>query len=170
MIINKDFLTQFQKEHLETILSSSFPFYYTTSAIDGDDLDWMSHTVLQRPESRDKDSDGVNSTYFNLFKEILETFCKKNNIQLNTIFRICVNLTFPTNNTFSLSHVDHEFEHKQLILYLTDNEEAYTCVLENNKEIKIYPKKFKGACFNNNPHYAKLPENNRRIVVVFTFN
>ena len=177
MIMNKiiednNFLTDSQKDMLENVLGQNFPFYYTPSALDGDDIGYMSHTILRRPELRLEGDDGINSKHYDFFKEILISFCQKNKISLNKALRICVNLTLPSLKKSSGVHVDHDFEHKQLILYLTDNEEACTHVLEDDKETvikSIKPEKYKAVCFSNKFHYVDLPKQKRRVVVVFTF-
>ena len=104
---------------------------------------------------------------------MLETFCQKHNIPINEIFRIAVNLTYNTGNVDSLTHVDHRFDHKQLIIYLndpTDKGSNTVIVDDNNKTVKeVSPKKYKGFCFDSSPHYLKYPKAGERIIAIFTF-
>lgn len=172
IIEDKTFLNDNQKKLLENVLGQEFPFYYTPSALDGDDISYMSHTILRRPELRAERENGINSPYYDFFKNILEDFCKKNNVLLSEILRICVNLTLPTAKKSSGIHIDHDFKHKQLILYLTDNNEAFTHILEDDKTTiikSIKPEKYKAVCFTDKFHYVDLPTTKRRVVVVFTF-
>ena len=176
MIEDKDFLTNEQKDLIEsTILSQSFPLFYASSTYDTgkDKMGYMSHIVLRRPEKRRNTNDnGINSDYYDFFKSILVTFCKKHKININKILRINVNLVFPTGIKSSGIHVDHDFEHKNLILYLTNNSGACTHILNDDKKTiikSVIPEKYKAVCFGKKYHYIDIPNNKVRIVVVYTF-
>jgi|694.fasta_scaffold33071_10 hypothetical protein len=173
-IEDENFLTNKQKLFInQMVLGDNFPYFLqSVSHIDGGDS-FMCHIALNRPEERNK-TDGINSPYYENFKEMLETFCKKNNIVLNEIFRIAVNLTYPIGKEDSLIHIDHNFEHKQLIIYYNEpiDKDSNTVILnKDGKTIlkEISPKKFKGVCFESNPHYLKYPKNGERVIGIFTF-
>jgi len=173
MIEDKEFLTKKQKSLIETdILGRTFPFYYSSSALPEDNIGYMSHIVLKRPEKRNTNDNGINSDYYEFFKSILLTFCEKHKISINEILRINVNLTFPIGIKSGGVHIDHDFEHKQLILYLTNNSESCTHILDDDKKTiikSVIPEKYKAVCFGTKYHYADMPKNKIRIVVVYTF-
>ena len=68
------------------------------------------------------------------------------------------------------AHVDHDYKHRQLLLYL-DNSSGETVILDKkNKPYKIVrPEKFKADSFDSVPHYHYFPINSVRRVVVYTF-
>ena len=87
MIEDKNFLTLEQKNFFEdVVLSQNFPFFYTSSALYKDNIGYMSHIVLIRPELRNTNDMGINSDYYDFFKSVLVTFCKKHNININKIY------------------------------------------------------------------------------------
>ena len=173
-IEDDNFLKTKQKFHInDAILSDNFPYYFQkVSHIDGGGDSFLCHVVLNRPEERNG-GDGVNSPYYSFFKELLETFCEKHNIKINEIFRIAVNLTYNAGSIDSITHVDHKFEHKQLIIYLNEpnDNNANTVIVDNNNKIvkEVSPKKYKGVCFDSSPHYLKYPKTGERIIAIFTF-
>ena len=103
--------------------------------------------------------------------EILNSFCNKNNIIISRIFRCAINITFNNGKVYKCPvHTDHEFNHKQLLIYLNDNHYGDTVILKDNKPLHIVnPKKFKGILFDSLPHYHYFPIAGIRIVIVYTF-
>ena len=76
------------------------------------------------------------------------------------------NAVYPTEkNLPSPVHVDHEFPHKNLLIYLTDPQGGTTIV-----EGKEYlAKEYDVILFDGKPHCARPPSKDIRIVLVFTF-
>jgi len=168
IIEDRDFLNIKEQDYLiTTILGFDFPFYLSSSQVDGDDAPFFSHIVLQRPEDRRPDVH-YNSSTGEFFEGILKKFCKKHDIEFNEMLRCCINISFPLSKKISEKHVDHEYDHKQLILYLNDCD-GDTCIEDGNEIKHIKPQKFKGVCFDAVPHYAEYPTSGYRAVVVFTF-
>jgi hypothetical protein len=176
---DENFLKDNQKIFLDNILNNkNFPFYWqnqTTlnqSVKSGYGGAFM-HTLMRRKEDR-KEDELYNSEYSKDFEDILKQFCSNNNIKCNEIFRMSVNLTYNNGLTNCEIHKDHNFSHKQLLIYLNDplDKESKTVLLDNNnnKIKEIVPKKFKGVCFENTPHFHYFPKIGERIVVVYTFN
>ena len=88
--------------------------------------------------------------------------------------RAAVNCCYNNGHAGPGIHSDHEFEHKQFMLYLNTPEDEDTPTVVYNKEedeilAKVYPKQFKGACFDGLPHTFKYPKKGLRWVAVFTF-
>jgi hypothetical protein len=171
-IEDENFLKDNHKEFINNvILTDKFPFYWNSSAVKDDDLGFLVHNILIRPESRIKGDNGINSSAYDIFCEMLNCFTKKHNINFNEVLRISVNLTMNVGLEKSKIHKDHNFPHKQLLIYLNDFEGGSTVILNDDKTVfKITnPKKFLGVCFGQRDHYANLPKKGRRLVAVFTF-
>ena len=177
LIEDTNFLNKDQKDHIDNVvLGDNFPWFFqkvsvqpNKHSIPKNDKSFLCHLVLKRPEERFK-NEYFNSSESKFCVDVLNTFCKKNNITYKKILRIAYNLTF--NNGFSKSdlHEDHTYTHKQLIVYLNDCEKKlYTVIKNKNKEIKIEPKKFKGVCFESKPHYMFFPKKKERVILIITF-
>ena len=172
LIEDKNFL---KTEHIEfienTLLKSNFPFYYQNYSVFNDKNECLTHCVIKRPEDKKQNETYINSDYSNIFIDILNAFCKKNNIIINEIFRISVNLTFNNGSKKCPLHIDHTYSHKQLLIYLNEVKDKNSCtvLVNKNKIKKIKPAKYKGICFDNVPHYQYYPKKGARIVAIFTF-
>lgn len=174
-ITDNNFLSKDSINFLEqTVLSSSFPYYYSPNTIHNppDNNAYMSHDVLKRPEERGH-GEMFNSTYGEQFLRILKEFTDKNEIDVKEALRISVNITFAGITDSCPTHTDHPYPHKQLLIYLTDSDpDAHTVVLSDDQQRIIHsvgPEKYKGICFDSAPHYMIFPKKGARIVVVFTF-
>ena len=170
LIEDKNFLNEKQKYHIDnTITNYDFPWFYQKINIYAKPDPFLSHTVLKRIEYREGE-EFSNSTETDFCINILNLFCNKHKIKYKEILRIAFNLTFNNGSKKSGVHVDHEFDHKQLIVYLNDcDKKSYTVIKDNKKEIKIKPEKFKGVCFDSKPHYQVYPKDNVRFVLIITF-
>jgi len=133
-----------------------------------DETPFLNHVVLARPEMKDFTE---KHEHHDIFVKMLDEFCDKNNISYSEVLRICVNFTF-CNGVRDISpvHVDHEFEHSQLIVYLNQpmDRQSFTVIL-NKDETKIAPKKYRGVSFGKIEHYHYYPKIGGRYVLVFTF-
>jgi len=184
---NKNFLN---KEEIETvnnvILSNSFPWYYNSSATT-ENFPFFSHVIIDRYDYK-KEELKINSNMFEFFNNIINRFCLKNKIRLNKITRMSLNLTY-TNYKFKNGdpHVDHDFKHKSIILYLnnTDGNTIIfnkkfngTDIIYDSKTVKnlkiekeIKPEIGKIICWDGDYYHTILyPKiNKRRVVLVTTF-
>lgn len=176
MVEDKNFLTQEQKDFIsKIILSSDFPYYLNVSTIkDVDSNSHLNHVVLKRPEERSKEEPLFNSAYADSIIEIFKSFIIKNRINCEELLRCSINLTYKTFDKKCPTHIDHDYSHKQLLIYLNDckDKEAKTVVLDKTgKKIinKITPEQYKGVCFDSCPHYMIFPKKDIRVVLVYTF-
>lgn len=106
------------------------------------------------------------------FEKILYSFCYKYNIICNEVLRIAINLTYNNGHEKCDTHMDHYFNHLQLLIYLNDADiESKTVILSSDYKIikEIAPKKYKSVLFNGYPHYHYFPKIGLRYVLVFTF-
>ena len=177
LIEDNNFLNKDQKDHIDNVvLGCYFPWFFqkisvypSEHSLPKNNNSFLGHIVLRRPEERSKD-EYFNSTESEFCVDVLNTFCKKNNIEYKEILRITYNLTFNNGSSKCDLHEDHPYPHKQLIVYLNECDKKLCTVIKNkNKEIKIEPKKFKGVCFESKPHYAFFPKKNERVTLIITF-
>ena len=125
------------------------------------------HSVLERP-SRSRIYPEVQSKYV---KDINEIYCEIFNANINIMksfnmmCRCSVNAVEPSqeDNIITIPHVDHEFPHKNMLIYLTD---AGGSTFVEGEEFA--PEEddviiFKGI------HWHELPKEERRVVLVMTY-
>lgn len=171
-IEDRNFLKKEHKDYINNIvLQNSFPFYWNDSQTIKDNLPFFSHILYNRPEAIEEGLPAINSPHYQIFLDILNCFLTKHKIKFNKILRASINLTFNINQKKSKIHVDHEFEHNQVIIYLNKSD-GETIILNDDKKTifkKIKPEQFKGICFNKKPHYIIYPKTNRRLIAVYTF-
>tara|TARA_R100001509_G_C4848639_1_gene209253 strand:- start:162 stop:692 length:531 start_codon:yes stop_codon:yes gene_type:complete len=173
LIEDDNFLQEVQKKQIDDLLyNMSFPMYFMDHGLDDDGKGMFVHAMLKRPEG--ETGQRYNSDYFNFFTSCFMMFCSKHDIKVNEILRSAVNCCYNNGYVGTDIHSDHEFEHKQFLLYLNDPEDKETPTIVYNKEEteilkKIYPKKYKGACFDGLPHTFNYPKKGLRWVAVFTF-
>ena len=169
MIVDDNFLSDKSKQFIENhVLSRHFPLYMQEESVKGDETPFLNHVVLPRPELRDVEH---KHEYYDEFVKILNEFCNKNKIDYNEVLRICVNFTYHNGKRLeSPVHVDHEFEHEQLIVYLNQpmDRQSFTVVLDEN-ESKIAPRKYRGVSFGKIEHYHYYPKVGDRYVLIFTY-
>ena len=173
VIEDADFLTNQQKEIIKKdTLNANFPWYWNSHQVKGDKAGYFAHHLVVRPEESVDNTPRKNSTAFNFYKTILDTWCTKHNIEYEEILRMSINCVFPRLKPKCNIHTDHDFPHTQLIVYLTDSPTSRTVLLDTEGNIfqEIKPVQFKGVSFPKINHYLKLPtQDGRRIVVVYTF-
>ena len=88
--------------------------------------------------------------------DILNNFCKKIGEKPNFYTRIAYNITIPNKNKTCGVHLDHEYNHKQIIIYLNDSSGDTFIVDKNNNVLKKIPYKAIQIFlryFENLPHY-----------------
>lgn len=150
--------------------SCSFPWYLSDSTPNYP-LIFFSHSILNRPEI-DVPCPTINSPYFDLVMSVLKTITNRNNIKVNCFFRININLTLNMGGgVFCDPHHDHDFYHKNIILYFNNCNGGATvvCNSEDNTEEYFYPKEdaiiqFEGL------HYGYQPNvGEKKFILVATY-
>ena len=114
------------------------------------------------------DREGKRNKHYPFFKKILKSILSKHNLKLKTIHRMAINITF--NNGFVKEvplHEDHDFPHKQCLLYLNDST-GTTDIPFYNKSIT--PQTNKAILFESKDHKHFFPDLGVRVVCVFTFS
>jgi hypothetical protein len=158
----------------EVVLNNNFPFYFSNTFTGGNNSNYtfLVHVVQKRLETVSL-NEAINSPDFYLpTLDILDNFLKSVNEKYKFFLRIAYNLTFNNGDGKSQIHKDHNYPHKQIIIYLNDTDpESKTCMVdENNKIVKeIIPKKFEGVCFGDVKHFQYFPKKGFRTVLVATY-
>jgi hypothetical protein len=162
--VYEDILEQDHKDIINNnILSNKIPYYLNQTQTLEDDRINFTH-LLQHRETGE-----ITSTlYYNVMK-IINSLCKKTNTKIKHSLRACINLTFPYNPSEGIIHLDHPFDHKQFIIYLTDGGATHFFNKEKKLFKKVKSKKFKVVLFDKQYHAVVHPEKGVRIIIVVTF-
>jgi hypothetical protein len=163
-------LSEDNNKFIEFMLSSSFPLYYQSST---EGYSFFGHSFLDRNKNN-KDVEGdVNSPYWEFIHKLFKEICVKYHIKSKIIYRSALNMTSYNTNKMGDLHVDHDFAHKNFLMYLNDFSNGSTYIQdEDTKEIKeIKAKKYKVVIFGGHMHAQGFCGNGeRRAVLVVTFN
>lgn len=162
----------------ETVLSNKLPWYYFSESVldvesdnsKYENAEFFSHCVIKRPDSKCLFPSVVSeSSEFvgNVLKEIF-TY---NDIDVSCIFRINFNCMYRTSDKRTIPHLDHEFPHKNLLIYLNSFDNGETIIFgEDGKEYLHKPKEDDIITFGGNLHCNEHPfPGQRRIVLVTTY-
>ena len=166
----KNPLTPKYQELKMIVLGNNFPWFWDTQADgrspvkeDNDNFPIYFHSFLYRPTSERFYSQ--SSSYCDLVHDVVVEILKYNNIGFDVIYRMAANCTHPTEKNLSGPvHMDHDFFHKNLIVYLNNFEGGGTWCegkTYNGKEDNIIT--FEGE------HNFSPPLKDRRIVLVATY-
>lgn len=163
--------TQKYLQFKEYILHSSlFPWYYRSHSTPGTnekkvghfDVGFFSHTFLNRAEEK-----GYPNA-FSDFTEIAVEICKEimdwNKLSLITLLRLNANFLNPYFKTVNtIPHVDHNYKHKNLLIYLT--KAGGNTIVED----EVHEPQEDDVIIFQGKHYAQTPISERRVVLIATF-
>jgi hypothetical protein len=160
------------RELKSLILGPQFPFQYLEySTTDNEPSEqyrsWphWSHTVFERPIPNLKPVPVLQSPFGDVFSRFFQELFTTNKLGVITIFRLNVNATHPSkDNRPGYPHVDHPFPHRNILVYLTDTD-GDTVIVDD--DIVHTPKEDEIIMFSG-VHYAMLPTDGRRVVIVCT--
>jgi len=168
MKIYKKIITKKQEDFLNDIFKyEKTPFYLATYAVKENDQGYhFVHHAIHR------DNPNVdNSELAQNLRNFLFELAPKLKIKYTKIYRCALNITFY--NGFvnkCLTHEDHPFDHKQILIYLNDSD-GETVILDKKgiKEIKkIKPEAFKILVMDRRNHYQFFPTKGIRKVLIYT--
>jgi hypothetical protein len=161
------------------VLSEEFPWYFPVST--WGQVEAHYHLLLSRSVSDPK----IVSEYFYPFQQIFDKFCDENSIVPNVLYSAALHQTLPSTKVAQNFHVDFDFPHKLVIMYLNDDFEAgrtlvtdiiktselpmVTADVLESAPIKAENGKilyFDGLRY----HAGEYPIGGRRIVCIFAFN
>ena len=139
-------------------------FYPTIENEDNQNVPFYTRTFIRRPEIRKYPSvDQADPSEVDNVVKVLSEIFEHNNLPLHSLLRLSVNACHPEKEIISsYPHYDHDFPHKNLIIYLTDaGGSTFVDGEEHNpKEDDVIH--FTGQ------HYHKTPAENRRVILVAT--
>jgi len=186
--MSKNDLNQITK----TIVNSNdFPWFYLKKPV-SEKYPCFSHVMVPRYNYETNEGYRVNSDCFYFFEKIFKNFCKKNKIKVNRMLRASLNLQTYFEPVHGDPHVDHDFKHRNCIMYLNNVTGGSTYVFKekykknlpgsygdgtayNAKNILTEIKNkvgnivvFPGENFHAAGHCKKPSE--RRIIAIFTFD
>jgi len=159
-LIEPHYVTHIQ----ETMLSPMFPWYYAPTTVNGkDEVSWFFHNFVEEGTGK------YVSPYMNIPMNMLDMFTAGTGYQIDKIFRIRANLTFPLAypEELSASHVDQEFPH-HVILYYVNDSDGETIFVDDNREVSPLAGRF--VIFDGSKkHCARLVKDSKQRIV-FNFN
>ena len=85
------------------------------------DLSFYSHAFLHGPSPRHGLYSKANSEYLPNVETVIGQIFELNNVKMNVVYRINANAVHPVEgNTLTVPHTDHQFPHKNMLIYLTN--------------------------------------------------
>lgn len=144
-------------------------------------FNFLSHVIIKRNDTK------IYSSMYNDVYDLLTEISNNYKFRINRVFRMAFNLTYPCGLEKSGIHTDHEFEHKNMIIYFNNSVEKIGTIIYKdkiNKNVKntfLKDKKMKvlkettgeegtGIVFDGKYyHESSLPKKNKRIILVTTF-
>jgi hypothetical protein len=83
---------------------------------------------MLRAESKGNEPGIVNSEFFDMFFNIFNRNCKSH----KHLLRMSLNLTLYNDTEYGDIHVDHDFDHKNMIIYLNQFSNGSTFLFDEN--------------------------------------
>ena len=160
----------------EAILGAHFGWSYNNKAtpfmdkVKGyHDLSFYSHAFLHGPSERHGLYSKANSEWLPNVETVVGQVFEINKIKAHCVYRINANAVHPVEgNVLTVPHTDHDFPHKNLLIYLT-NVGGDTIVFDDvGKKHHFTPHEdaivtFRGL------HCMVPPKKGRRVVIVVTY-
>ena len=136
---------------------------------DYSDLSFYSHAFLHGPSSRHGLISKANSEYLPNVELLINQIFELNNIKAHCVYRINANAVHPVEgNVLTVPHYDHEFPHKNLIVYLTDVGGDTIAFDDKGKKHVFTPKEDDIVVFEG-LHCMVPPKQGRRVIIVVTY-
>ena len=133
---------------------------------------YMGHLIMGRLEDK---PDLVPQPMSNMFFPVvnmLKQLCDDHDIKFNTLCRSCLNWVYPiaeNDNLMCESHIDHQYQHSQVLWYLNDCD-GDTLLYIGNDTVRVTPRKDRMLLFNGMiQHTSEMPTQGMRKVLVTTF-
>ncbi|AIX17259.1 DNA endonuclease V [Synechococcus phage ACG-2014b] len=192
----ENFLTEEELEVVnKSILSQDFSWYYQKEST-VDLFPFFSHVIHPRMPEQDEEDSPVytNSPLHYFVTPIVERYCQSQlGRPMQKIYRSSLNCTYGWNTPYPFTepHIDHKFDHLNLIVYLNDDFEdgetlifnKYFCEgmsecmysVDDYDKVKILqkitPKQGKVSCFDGKLYHGmnNLKSGRRRVILVVTF-
>ena len=133
------------------------------------DLSFYSHAFLHGPSPRHGLYSKANSEYLPNVETVIGQIFELNNVKMNVVYRINANAVHPVEgNVLTVPHTDHEFPHKNMLIYLT-NTGGDTIVFDDaGKKHHFTPVEDDIVTFQG-LHCMVPPKQGRRVVIVVSY-
>ena len=157
----------------DLVLSHDFSWFRWSKTMEGeselqkghDDYPFLSHIFLCRPDEFCL-YPHPQSEHVELIEKVFREIADFNGLDPQVIYRMNANAVYPTEkNLPSPIHVDHLFDHKNMVIYLT-NPQGGSTIVEGKEYLA---KEDDVILFDGKPHCARPPFKDIRIVLVYTF-
>ena len=127
--------------HKMVVTNNMFPWYVLPRPV-SDNYPCMSHVLLPRYDYANNTGFKINSDLYEPMLHIIEGICKKHKIKIKRILRAQFNLTWKFKGKYSTPHFDHDFPHKNIIIYLNKFTKGSTYLFKEkyNDIITIFAK------------------------------
>ena len=164
------------KQFKSLVLSENFSWHEISQRMPGstDTHSFMSHTFLARPVYHKRYSTVQSSSIDLCYRVLMEIF-EFNQIDINYIYRMNANKTYPDSGNgdkCAHMHVDHSWNHNNILVYLT-NSGGKTIVPRIGKSRFISrfhnPKEDDIIQFGGSFHTHEYPKKDPRVVLVATY-
>ena len=144
-------------EFKELVLTDTFPWQYQDSDTG---MPFYCHSLLTRPEGKYSEACSPHSE-FGMY--VVHEILQQNNIKYQFFLRSALNCVHPDNDVqLSEPHVDHDFPHINVILYLTNAGGKTYC------EDEFHDPKEDDVILLTGEHWMERPKVGRRIISVNT--
>lgn len=158
----------------DQLLGTNFPWFHQKRSIpkekkySNQSYPFFSHNLMLRAQSKGKEPGLINSEHFNFFYEIF----KRNRSSFDFLLRMSLNLTFYHDTPYGDIHVDHNFEHNNMIIYLNKFSNGSTFIFdkEHNVTNEIKGKYNTGCIFPGSLHAQGFCEvGESRLILITTY-
>jgi len=165
-------LDDMQREVLDRITdhkAATFPFYLGRSTHPNK---VFNHFLMMTNRGAPGQLGRIVSNSYNFFYDIFISFCESHDIKVKNVLRAAVNYSIYYKDVVASAHTDHEFDHCNFIMYLTDCVGGSTNIHDDSGKIikSIDVEKHKAVIFSGENHsISEFEPGQDRMVVVFTF-
>lgn len=159
------------------ILSDQFTWKWCQSSTNGPgasgytNVPFYGHCILERPNhSREAPLySRVRSDLIDVASNVIKEIFLYNQIDINCVFRINANCIHRVDSNQSVPHIDHDFPHKNFLIYLNTCA-GDTLVYDNDDKVFSFTPKEDSVILFDGCHSAGQPEiGERRVVFVATY-
>ena len=133
------------------------------------DLSFYSHAFLHGPSERHGLFSKANSEWLPNVESVIQQIFELNNLKVDVVYRINANAVQPVEgNVLTVPHTDHEFPHKNMLIYLTNTGGDTIVFDEGGKKHHFTPVEDDIVVFEG-LHCMVPPKKGRREVIVVTY-
>lgn len=161
----------------QLINDETFPWFYLPNSVKTKDNypghtnhPTYVHTFLERPwNNMTKLYPEIRSASMEYLGEVFAEIARENNFTINCLLRASVNCIEPVDNPqLSIPHIDHDFSHKNLVVYLNDAG-GETVVYNDDGTFEEHHPKEDDAIIFSGLHCYRPSSTKRRLVLVTTY-